>query len=182
MKITNLVIVLAATTTPAFAEGDDGSNRITGVASPRGYVGVGGLAGVDAVFLAGVSLDGGARLGTSPLYLRGRVEAGRAGTWGGGNGNYQSALLGIEARACAIRACVFAGIDSGARGVQLTHVLDDGMQVHEDYTAGLIVPRAGVDVGGTRIRGRFGVELPTEIAGDRSQTGFAVTAGIGVVF
>ncbi len=150
---------------------------------PAGYLALDATAGIEAVFYAGLSLNGGLRIARSPLYLRGQIERGKATQIFADAGTYNTARLGLEARACGAHAhlCVFGGVDGGLRRAEVFDDQEDGGAPHV-ISGPMVFPRAGLEVGGTRVRGRLMLELPTAFDDNESFTGVAVTAGVGYAF
>src|SRR5688500_15171282 len=100
MKRIASLLFLTATTSTVFANSQD--------TPPAGYLSVGGVAGTGRRGFAGLVVDGGYRLGDTPVYVRGSVESGVADTWFA-DGKYQTYRAGIEARACSGGRCLFGG-------------------------------------------------------------------------
>jgi hypothetical protein len=178
-RIASLFFLVATTATATADPIEQAAVRAT-TTGPSGYVHLGLTSGLEQLLYAGAHLDGGFRIGSTPLYVRGMVESGRAIAVLDA-GNYQSYRLGLEARRCAITTCLFAGVDGGTRRAQLVHDFDSGMSVTDHYNVGLVIPRAGIEVG-SRLRGRFALELPTAFDRTDSVTGLAVSAGVGYAF
>jgi hypothetical protein len=159
MKLVAIAVALASS--PAIAE-------------PVTYVEGGAAAGITGdkheagAFLAG-AVDGGYRLGASPIWAHGAVVAGALNefdTDGMGKGSYLSARVGFEVRRCIVaEACGAAGVDFGGR-YQL------------DQTSAFVAPRIEGDFGGTAIRIRPGGQLSI---GANGLDGFALTLGVAYV-
>ena len=152
-------------------------------AMPNAYVALDGSAGVEAIFYVGLAVDGGVRIANTPLYAHGRFEHGAAAAWLSGDGTYNTARLGLEARACSTgsRICVFGGVDGGLRRAEMIDSFE-GDSTSLVVSGAMLFPRAGLEAGGSRVRGRFAFELPTAIEGNEALVGAAVIAGVGYTF
>lgn len=176
---------LAALTATAAAESQTSNELSIG---KDGYVGIGTELSTHRELKLGAMLDGGLRLGDSPLFAHARYTRGGSG----GQGRYDQARVGLEARSCAAGGwtCAFAGLDLG---YQYDHVIatdfcikgDNGggcEGAHKDYTAHdfLAVPRVGVEIG-KRFKLRLGIEVPVVTRLDMEERSRAVvlTAGFG---
>lgn len=149
------VMTLAATATTAVAE----SFEATPDAAPsQGYVGVGASLGIERAIVFGMYVDGGKRLGTTPLFVHGQLTGGKSGS----DGSFVQLRSGVEGRACGFRglACVFAGADVG---YQRDRMVDAGLVGGEMTTVDahdvILVPRAGFELGG-KLRLRAAAEAP----------------------
>ena len=121
-------------------------------------------------FVAG-RLDGGYRLGRTPLWAHAGAALGSALSLnlGGdlGDKEYVSGSLreiagGVEARVCRSIACGVAGVDVGYRSVRydLMDVTDPSRSIHFQHASAIGTPRLQLDVGGDRIRARLTFEWP----------------------
>lgn len=155
----------------------------------QGYLGVGGSLGVQRAIMGGMSIDGGTRMGDTPLFARGQLTGGKSGT----DGSFVQLRGGVEARGCAFRnlVCAFGGIDAG---YQRDHVIDDQLfsneQTEIDAHDLVLIPRAGIEAG-TKIRLRTALELPLYKRLDQNDdnamdsqagAGLALTFGVAGVF
>ena len=131
---------------------------------------IGGSSPVDGPNLLG-AVEGGYRL-TSQLWAHGEIAGGPAGDDQGSGTNTQL-RGGIEARSCTESngACVLFGLDLG--GFRGTWASQDATST-EHVVALMAVPRFGVDLGGSHLRGRAAIELDEAIAGHH-MTSFAPT-------
>jgi len=106
---------------------------------------------------------------TPGLWAHGELAGGLAADDQGGGSNVQ-AHAGVETRGCtAGRAvCAMVGLDAGVlRGSWMSH---ESQGMREDVTAGVIVPRFGIDAGGQRVRARLGLEIDEAFAGKRTSS------------
>lgn len=132
-----------------------------------GFIGGGFLLGGDQFINAAVVVEGGLRLGSTPLFVRGLFAKGNSFDFEGGGGLTRG-MIGVELRGCSSRAfCGFAALDAGYQ--QQTWSSEDEMTEHH---SGLLVgPRIGLDAGGDNVRFRFAFEATrydhrTEIGGN----------------
>jgi hypothetical protein len=141
-------------------------------ASPRhhAYLGMGFALGVDAVFHADLTIEGGVRFGQSPLLLHGLSSVGSSTDFEG-SGAYYQARAGLEYQLCSAGggACLLGGVDVGA---QRWTWRKEG-RADEDHLALLVVPRVGLDVGGDQLRVRAAAE-----AGYPGLGGLGVSLGL----
>ncbi len=146
---------------------------------PRGLVtfGVTGGSSPAGGVTLGVLLDGGARLGSTPFYAHGALEAGSFPL----SGTYTAFRLGLAVRTCNEAVCVFAGADAGRREANIAPYTFDGPTMHEAATHAMVVARTGIDIGGGSIRGRFAFEMPMlrEVGDARHANGYLHHDGIG---
>lgn len=143
-----------------------------------GYVGIGGaVVAAEGPGTAGVVVEGGLRLGAMPVFARGMLEAGAAATVFE-DGSYRAGRVGLELR----HRWLFLGVDAGVRTIRLDYTDDAGMTTTTRDREALIAPRAGIDVGRARLRGRFAVELSTGIADGDVRPGVGLTAAAGYAF
>lgn len=168
MRTLAILTVLAAST-PASADPTSLSS---------GFVAVGGAVSVDGGgATAGYQLEGGLRLGRTPLYARGVLEAGGVATVVLDDGTYVAGRLGLELR----HRWLFVGADAGVR--RATVVDDERMpSTTKRFTEELLVPRVGIDIGGAHLRGRFAAELPIAHGGGEVVGGFGITAAVSYAF
>jgi len=130
-------------------------------AKPDHYVQGGLMVGAAAPVAAPnlmVALEGGGRWGTGPAWVHAAATWGATGDDQGPGGNLQL-RAGLEGRACWWRdvACWVGGLDAG---FQHGHWSDRDDPAHNESSSGLVlIPRAGVDVGGRHLRVRAGLEL-----------------------
>jgi hypothetical protein len=97
-----------------------------------------------------------------------------------GGGTHTQIRGGVETRACSTSgiACASAGVDAGVlHGTWVKH----DMSEYEHVTAGVIVPRLGLDAGGTHWRGRFGIELAEAFAGSHTSSYAMPSTPLGTV-
>ena len=125
-------------------------------------------------FYGALQLDGGYRLGDTPLWLHGRfAHGGMAGidevTM---SSDFTEARAGIEARTCGFQGlvCLVGGLDAGYRHQRLLAQYDD----ERDNLAAAIA-RLGLDVGGKHLRFRTGVESGVDQGG---WNGLGLTTGL----
>jgi hypothetical protein len=155
----------------------------------QGYLGVGASLGVQRAIMGGMSIDGGKRIGDTPLFVRGQMTGGKSGS----DGSYVQLRAGVEARGCVFRnlLCAFGGVDTG---YQRDHVIDAAIFSNEtteiDAHDVVMIPRLGVEAG-TKIRLRTALELPMYKRLDKNDdntmdsqtgTGLALTLGVAGVF
>lgn len=155
----------------------------------QGYLGVGGSLGVQRAIMGGMSIDGGKRIGETPLFARGQLTGGKSGT----DGSFVQLRGGVEARGCVLRnlVCAFGGLDAG---YQRDHVIDDlifsNEQTEIDAHDLVVIPRVGLEAG-TKIRLRTALELPLYKRLDRNDdnamdsqagAGLALMFGVAGVF
>jgi hypothetical protein len=178
---------VAALTAVASAEPYDA----TAPEPPRStqYLDLGVEAGSLRALVGGANLQGGYRLGDTPLFAHAQLSAGRSGS----DGDYQQLRVGAEARGCVWREhfCLFTGLDVG---YQHDHVVDEpsflfslAWDNDETYVASahdvIAVPRLGFEVGGP-LKVRAAIELPMykTIAGDTPMThNGQVRSGVGAL-
>ena len=144
-------------------------------AEPTQYVQVdamiGGAAPVGGPNLVG-AVEGGYRLAPS-WWAHGEVAGGLAADDQGG-GTTAQLRGGVETRSCSASSlvCGVFGLDLGAlRG---TWTSSDSAGASEHVVALVAVPRVGIDVGGTHVRARAGIEFDEALAG-RHTSSFAPT-------
>ena len=126
---------------------------------------------------AGYQLEGGVRLGQTPLYARGVLEAGGVATVVLDDGTYLAGRLGLELR----HRWLFVGADAGVR--RATVVDDERMpSTTKRFTEEMLVPRVGIDIGGAHLRGRFAAELPILHDDGDVVGGFGITAAVSYAF
>jgi hypothetical protein len=155
----------------------------------QGYLGVGASIGVQRAIMGGMTIDGGKRLGHTPLFVRGQMTGGKSGT----DGSFVQLRGGVEARGCLFGSllCAFGGLDAG---YQRDHVIDDQLfdndPVEIDAHDAVLIPRLGLEAG-TKIKLRTALELPLYKRLDKNDdntmdsqagTGLALTFGIAGVF
>jgi hypothetical protein len=172
---------LTVTAATAAAESDEATKPAKPVKKARGYIGVGAMGGVQRDFVGGVYIDGGKRLGTTPIFLRGQLSAGQSG----GNGSFVQLRGGAETRGCVIREilCGFFGVDTGYQRdnmiapATMPNVPGKMLSAHDM----VLIPRAGAEVGG-KIRLRAVVELPLyQRINTGTETWLGANRGSGVV-
>jgi hypothetical protein len=188
MRFLASLLAVLATTSVAYAESYDGTQRTAG---KHGYVGVGAELGGQRALMGGIKIDGGLRLGGSPLFARAQVTGGGSGS----DGDYQQIRIGVESRACSASGwvCAFAGIDAG---YQHDNMIDrpltfwsgdnTGSGPSPDMTEAhdlMAVPRAGVEVGKTvRVRAALDVPFTTRLDERENRAGVALSLGLGYAF
>lgn len=170
-----IVVTLTAAVTSAAAE----PNAATQPAQHgRGYLGVGGTIGVHRSLKGGMFVDGGKRLGTSSVFLRGQLTGGSSGD---DAGSFTQMRGGIETRHCTVRGllCTFAGADLG---YQRDHIKNDkeGLGLMDiDAHDVIFVPRVGLELG-TKIRVRSSIEVPFYQRLDASEAHYTDRNGAGL--
>lgn len=136
---------------------------------PARYVQAGLMAGAAAP-VAGLNLMGaveaGRRLGESSAWLHAAVAYGGGGDDQGPGSNFQL-RLGIEGRACAWEGhfCGVGGLDAGYQAGRWSDRDDPSRR--ESVDAVVMVPRLGVDVGGTKVRVRLALEADYALFAER---------------
>ena len=150
----------------------------------RGYLAAGTMAGVDDIFRFGGTLEGGVRIGDSPLFVHGLVGAGA----GGGiydEGTYLQLRAGVEARTCTRTAllCGFAGADLALTSDSITRDADYDHAMHRTTQRFGVVPRIGGELGRT-IKLRASIEAPiyAPTVMDDATVGLAFNLGLGYAF
>jgi hypothetical protein len=118
----------------------------------RGYLGGGGAVGVISHFGYGaVTVDGGARLGESPWWLRGQLGFGSGQQLGifdqTADSGYQAARVGAELRVGGDVRFI-AGVDVGVDHIAYRAVAAGLADTMVDITEGAVIPRLGVELGG----------------------------------
>lgn len=183
-----LVVLTALVLTPslAFAEPYDATEPPP---VKDGYIGVGLEAGAQRALMGGIKVDGGKRIGTSPLFAHAQITGGASGS----DGSYQQVRIGVEARGCVLAdwVCAFGGVDAG---YQHDHMIDTpwfwasddgGSPPMEEVDAHdlMAVPRVGLELG-TPIRLRTALELPftTRLDTPETRAGVAVSMGLAYAF
>lgn len=160
------IALVAAVPTLAHADGVFASAAHEASAShePSAYLQLGSSLGADdaGMWLAG-TLDGGLRLGDTPLWAHGQLGYGSAseGFFQSGHGTFESARGGLEARVIIPHTLgivgVYAGFDVGYRS------LGFGDKMSSSAGDTVAVARGGLDLGTTHLRFRPGIEmLPVE--------------------
>lgn len=140
----------------------------------------GGMAGVteQLVGIAG-TVDGAARVGTSPVWVHVGIAKGvLSGFLDGGQGTMQETRAGAEARGCMLHgaACAEAGVDLGYEDVHFEDPANPSLLMPTDDARAIVVPRVGLDLGGTvRVRPGFEVALA-------DHGGFDVDATLAVAY
>ena len=155
----------------------------TAPTAPTSYVQIGLTAGfLPSDFIGtGFNLEGGLRLGPSPLWLHAAVGAGLEAMLLAGNGTYAQVRAGLETRFCSNRAlCGFAGVDVGFLNESVTPISldDDGgstMMPAEQKATWLVVPRIGIDLGSRSFRIRPTLDL---LIAEQGERGFDVSWSI----
>jgi hypothetical protein len=144
-----------------------------------GYVGGGAGLTYDYFFNAYLDVEGGLRLPSVPLWIRGSLGYGVAGDVEG-SGSFLQARLGVEARTCG-STCLFVGLDVG-RQTQTWGKQDETTEHHEGWLVG---PRVGLDAGGAHTRFRLALEAyrylrTSDVASvpDSTSSGAGITFGI----
>ncbi len=130
----------------------------------HGYLGGGVGLTFDQFFNGFLNVEGGLRLGSKPLWIRGSAARGSSTDIVEGGGAYSQLRIGLETRACSDGggACVFFGFDVGTER-QTWSKLDE---MTEHYQATIAGPRFGLDAGGERVRFRAGIEAYRYYPGD----------------
>ncbi len=129
------------------------------------YVQGGVTAGADDIvgLYAAFTLEGGFRLGDSPLWAHAMMLTGKGS--GIDEATYSSSMLqlrgGIEAHGCVVSAvCAFMGVDAGVRNETLMAEYDN-----RHATDAIVAPRAGLDIGTRHFRFRPGLEMQLDHTG-----------------
>lgn len=109
----------------------------------------------------------------TPLFVHEQITAGVAGQVFGGSSYFVLARVGLEARSCGIAQCGVFGIDVGYQ--------------HDGPSSGALdtvrlVPRIGLDVGGTTVRFRPSVDVSLGIPGAFSTSTAAVFLDLAVAW
>jgi hypothetical protein len=121
-----------------------------------GFIGGGFILGGDQFIDAALAVEGGLRLGSNGLWLRGLFARGSAFDFEGG-GNLTRAMIGLEYRGCSRQSfCGFVALDVGYQ--QQTWAGDDPDSMTEHHDGLLVGPRIGLDAGGDNLRFRFAFE------------------------
>ncbi len=180
------LMTLTATAATAAAES---FNATAERAPSHGYLGVGASIGLVRAISGGMYVDGGKRIGTSPLFVHGQMTGGKSGS----DGSFVQLRAGVEARGCVFRdmACVFGGADAGyQRDRMVDDGLFDGEMTSVDAHDVIFAPRAGFELG-NKIRLRASTELlmyQRVNGGDETETwmnhgtGIAATLAVAGVF
>ena len=167
-----LATSLAHAEAPAEAPSTSASADVAPTETSK-YLSGGALLGADHAIVAAVSVDGGYQLSGS-LWLHGMIAKGTAGGIDEPNykGGYDTGRLGLEERGCVVDAvCAFAGLDVGYRHVDYMAEYDN------TNTSGVVVvPRLGLDVGGSHLRFRPGIEGVLD--GSQNNIGIDLTAAV----
>lgn len=188
-----LSLTAAMTLTLAGRAASAESYEVTKDAKPsQGYLGVGGSLGVQRGIMGGMSIDGGKRLGDTPLFVRGQMTGGKSGT----DGSFVQLRAGIEARGCISIVCAFGGVDLG---YQRDHMIEDQLfgsdPLEIDAHDLVVIPRVGLEAG-TKIKLRTALEVPLYKRLDKNDdnpmdarhmdsqagAGLALTVGVAGVF
>jgi len=151
---------------------------------PAHYVQAGLMAG-GAAPVAGLNIMGaveaGKRLGDSPAWIHTAAAFGASGDDQGPGSNFQL-RVGIEGRACALegRLCGVGGVDAGYQAGRWSD-RDDASR-NESVDALVMVPRLGVDAGGSRVRVRLALEADYAVVAQREPSSSGETGnGPGLV-
>ena len=127
------------------------------------YLEPGVAAGVATSLYGAVELDGGYRLGDSPLWLHGRVSHGAFATFSDRvlGSDLTEARLGLEARGCSDNdiACLVGGVDFAYRHEMLSTANEDPTPNTTNITFVAAIARVGLDLGTKHVRFRPSVEL-----------------------
>jgi hypothetical protein len=119
-----------------------------------GYVGGGAGLSADHFLNAFLDVEGGLRLGTAPLWVRGSLGYGASADFEGG-GDFLSARVGLESRTCASHGlCLFGGLDVGGQR-QTWSKYDEMTEHHKGFIYGA---RVGLDAGGEALRFRLALD------------------------
>jgi hypothetical protein len=170
-----LIAAAAAHAQPALVAPESPPGPPSPPSPPTGVYLEPGLAiGVTQVGVYGaVRLDGGYRIGDSPLWIHGRLGQGSMAQIDGGamDSSFTELRIGLEARGCVLDgiACLVGGADGGYR-----HEMLMASQEHDDVQLAVAIARLGLDVGTRHLRFRPGVETSV----NRDGLGLGVTAGI----
>jgi hypothetical protein len=120
------------------------------------FIGGGFVLGADHFINAALAVEGGLRLGATPLWVRGLLAKGDSFDFEGGGGLTRG-MIGVELRGCSGPGfCGFAAVDAGYQTQTWNGQDPDDMTEHHDGL--LIGPRIGLDAGGDRFRFRFAFE------------------------
>lgn len=140
--------------------------------APSTYVQGGVMAGGnEGYFTAGASAEAGKRVAPS-VWLHGSFTEGAAGElFATGNGTIMQARVGADAMPCSASGvlCAFVGADVGYQHTQFSGTSDPwfcdgdandcmGNPIDESRSRAIGVARAGLDIGGTHLRWRPGIE------------------------
>ena len=182
------LLAALATSSIASAESYDATQPAR---AKDGYVGVGVELGGQRALMGGVKIDGGLRLGDSPVFARAQVTGGGSGS----DGDYQQIRVGLESRSCSAGGwvCAFAGIDAG---YQHDNMIDQPITFWSGDNSGkgpspemteahdlMAVPRAGIEVGKTvRVRAALDVPFTTRLDERENRAGAALSLGLGYAF
>lgn len=168
------LLALMATAASASAESYDATQPAK---QAIGYVGVGAMFGFQRDVVGGFFIDGGKRIGTTPLFLHGQLTGGKSGA----DGSYVQLRAGVEARTCVVRElfCGVVGVDTGyQRDQMITRELLGNPAMEVDAHDALLVPRVGLEAG-TKVRLRAMAEAPLF---KRLNSGEGTNTGTGIAF
>lgn len=168
-------------------------------ADPQGYIAAGGVTGSDEFDYHGLLVEGGHRLGGTPLFARVMGQAGNLRRDDNpGRGTFVEGRVGGEARGCINRGmlCLSFGIDVGLhRGrYEWVDVGSGGVNAkpadeppapgfrYSELDSVIVAPRLTAD-GGGRVRVRAVLERPSQtIGGNKRIDGFAGSIALGLAF
>jgi hypothetical protein len=185
MRFSLGLLAVLASTSIASAESLDGTPAAP---AKDGYIGLGVELGDQRALMGGVKLDGGYRLGESPLFARAQITGGKSGS----DGDYQQLRAGVEARGCVIRElfCGFAGVDAGYQhdnmidqSIWLGDASDRPSPAMTEAHDLMAVPRVGIELG-TPIRLRAALDVPvtTRLDERENRIGAVLSLGVGYAF
>lgn len=177
MKTLLIASLVAATATAAHADPLSVSKTATDASAPSTYVQGGAMiGGNDGYVTVGGSAELGARV-TPFLWLHGSVTGGLAdaGLFTVGSGSMLQVRAGADVMSCGHSGvvCAYVGADAGFQHTQFSGYqtslwsgdTSSGNMSIDDSTSRMIgVARVGLDIGGTHLRWRPGLEVA--VAGD----------------
>jgi hypothetical protein len=181
-KLVVVFSMLAATSVAQAQPSPTAPSKVTAAQYVETDLVVGGTAPVAGPSIV-LAAQGGYRL-SQALWLHGEVSYGDARD-DQGRGPAEQLHAGLEGRTCIVHGvlCGIAGADLGYQHGSWTS--DRRATDMETVDALVVVPRAGVDVGGDHVRMRLGVETDLALAGRHRDTAGTmsptnVVTGIGL--
>lgn len=174
------LVASVALCVPAVASADSYGASESGDAD-RGAGSVSVSAGVASYLHGGLSIDTSWRLGNTPVFAHGQIDAGGTSEiLTTHKGNYIGAHGGLELRGCVDSRvlCAYMGMDAGALRESMRE--DEMTVVSTMFTLG---PRAGVELGNrTRLRFGFDSAIAPSDTGPLELTALQVSAGLATSF
>lgn len=141
--------------------------ELPGLPPDRGYAGMGAALLLSRSLALGATGEAAVRIGPTPFLIRGMAASGSLrDPFEPRTYHIVEARLGIEADACSStrRGCVFAGVDLGYLADRYTPAESD-VEVPLEVQRFVVLPRVGLELGGSTLRLRAALEYGEDAAG-----------------